>query len=99
MSNEIHVHRLSPSGSGEWRAVRDDGTHVFDLRLQISSMLNGSKYFVISPRGELVRHGTFNFGLWEQKEMVQILADIVAAVVPGSEVHVDVSLPLRAAGG
>jgi hypothetical protein len=98
MSSKIHVHRPSPLGTDEWRAVRDDGAHLFDIRLQISSMLNGSRYFVISPRGEVVRDGTFNFGVWDPKEMAQVLAAIVTAVAPGSEVQVDLSRPRRAAG-
>ena len=47
-------------------------------------MLNGSRYFIISPRGEVVRDGTFNFGVWDQKEIAQVLAAVVGAVSPGS---------------
>lgn len=98
MSSAVHVHRLSPLGTDEWRVVRDVGFPP-DIRLQISSMLNGSRYFVISPHGEIMRGGTFNFGVWDPKEMAEVLAAIVAAVRPGSEVHVDLSLPRRMAGG
>jgi hypothetical protein len=96
MSDKIHVQRASPSGTDEWRAVRSDGVPLFEIRLQISSMLNGSRYFVISPRGEVVRHGTFHFGVWDHDEIVQILAAIVTTVVPGSDVDVELD-PLRRA--
>jgi len=97
MSDKIHVHRVSPPGMDEWRAVREDGTHLFDVRLQVSSMLNGSRYFVISPRGEVVRDGTFNFGVWNQDEISQVLAAIVTVIAPGSDVNIELSLPRRAA--
>ena len=45
MSDKIHVQRVSPFGTNEWRAVRSDGDPLFEIRLQISSMLNGSRYF------------------------------------------------------
>jgi hypothetical protein len=99
MSNTIHVHRLSPLGTDEWRALRDDGAHLFDIRLQISSMLNGSRYFIINPRGEVVRDGTFNFGVWDQSEIAHVLAAIVGVVSPGSQVQVDLSILHRAAAG
>jgi hypothetical protein len=35
------VQRVSPSGTAEWRAVRSDGNPLFEIRLQLSSMLNG----------------------------------------------------------
>jgi hypothetical protein len=98
MSDSIHVQRVSPLGTDEWRATRDDGAHLFDVRLQISSMLNGSRYFVINPRGEVVRHGTFNFGVWNEQEIVQVLTAIVTTVSPGSDVRIELSLPRRAAG-
>ncbi len=98
MSNKVNVRRLAPLGTDDWRVLRDDGVHLFDIRLQISSMLNGSRYFVISPRGEVVRDGTFNFGVWDQNDIAQVLVAIVEAGAPGSEVDVDLSLPRRAAG-
>jgi hypothetical protein len=96
MSDKIHVQRVSPSGTAEWRAVRSDGSPLFEIRLQLSSMLNGSRYFVISPRGDVVRHGTFNFDAWDSSAIVQVLSAIVAAVSPGSEVDVEVEAPRRA---
>jgi len=98
MSDKIHVQRASPFGNDEWRAVRSDGDPLFEIRLQISSMLNGSRYFVLSPRGEVVRHGTFNFGAWNYAEIAQILAAIVTAVSPGAEVDVELDPPQRASG-
>ena len=98
MSDKIHVHRVSPFGTYDWRAVRSDGDPLFEIRLQISSMLNGSRYFVISPRGEVVRHGTFNFGVGNHDEIAQVLAAIVTTVAPGSEVDVEIDPPHRASG-
>jgi hypothetical protein len=98
MSDKIHVQRVSPFGTDEWRAVRDDGDLLFEIRLQISSMLNGSRYFVISPRGEVVRHGTFNVEVWNYPEIVEVLTAIITTVAPGSEVDVEID-PLRQASG
>ena len=98
MSDKVHVQRVSPFGTDEWRVVRSDGDPLFEIRLQISSMLNGSRYFVISPRGEMVRHGTFNFGVWSYPEIAQILAAIVTTVAPGAEVDVELDPPHRASG-
>ena len=101
MSDKIHVQRVSPFGTDEWRAVRGDGELLFEIRLQISSMLNGSRYFVFSPRGDVVRHGTFNLGalgVWSYPEIVEALTAIITAVVPGSEVDVKID-PLRQASG
>lgn len=98
MSDKIHVRRASPSGTAEWRAVRSDGDPLFDIRLQLSSMLNGSHYFVISPRGEVVRHGTFNFDAWDYPAITQVLAAIVTTIIPGSEVDIEQTPPQRASG-
>ena len=96
MSEKIHVQRVSPFGTAEWRAVRSDGDPLFEIRLQLSSMLNGSRYFVISPRGEVVRHGTFNFDAWDSPAIVQVLEAIVTTVAPGSEVDVELDPPRSA---
>jgi len=98
MSDKIHVQRVSSFGKADWRAVRSNGAPLFEIRLQISSMLNGSHYFVIGPRGEVVRHGTFNFDTWDYPEIAQILTAIVTAVVPGSEVDVELDAPQQASG-
>ena len=99
MSNTIHVHRVSPFGTADWRATREDGMHLFDVRLQISSMMNGSRYFILGPRGDVVRHGTFNFGVWDEREIGRVLAAIVEVVSPGARVEVDVGVVDRAAAG
>ena len=98
MSDKIHVRRMSSFGTAEWCAVRNDGEPLFEIRLQLSSMLNGSRYFVIGPRGEVVRHGTFNFDAWDSAAMVEVLSAIVATVAPGSQVDVEVEAPRQASG-
>jgi hypothetical protein len=98
MSDKIHVQRVSLSGTSEWRAVGSDGNPLFEIRLQISSRMNGSHYFVIGPRGEVVRHGTFHFDFWDYPSIVQVLTAIVTTVVPGSEVDVERDALQRASG-
>ena len=100
MSDKIHVQRVSSFGTDEWRAVHGDGETLFEIRLQLSAMFNGSRYFVFSPRGEVVRHGTFHFELWDYPTICQVLTAIVRAVAPESEVEVEVELeaPQRASG-
>jgi hypothetical protein len=61
-------------------------------------MMNGSRYFVIDPRGEVVRHGTFDFDAWDYPAIVQVLTAIVTTIVPGSEVDVERNAPQRASG-
>ena len=98
MSDKIHVQRVSPSRMYDWRAVRSDGYPLFEIRLQISSRMNGSHYFVMNLRGEVVRHGTFQFDFWDYPTIVQILTAIVTATVPGSEVEVELDAPQQASG-
>lgn len=98
MIDKIHVQRVSLSGTNEWRAVGSDGNPLFEIRLQISSRMNGSHYFVISPRGEVVRHGTFHFDFWDYPAIVQVLTAVVTAVAPGSQVDVEID-PLQRASG
>lgn len=98
MSDKIHVQRVSPFGTSEWRAVRSDGHPLFEIRLQISSMLNGSHYFVIGPRSEVIHHGTFNFEVWDYSAMAQVLTAIIKTVAPDSEVEVEIE-PLQRASG
>jgi len=61
MSNKIQVKRIAHFGTSEWRAVGYDGNPLFEIRLQLSSRLNGSHCFVFRPRGDVIHHGTFNF--------------------------------------
>lgn len=98
MSEKIHVQRASSYGTAEWRAVRSNGDLVFEIRLQLSSMLNGSRYFVLGPHGEVVRHGTFNFDAWDSPAIVKVLSAIITAVAPGSEVEVEIDSLRRASG-
>jgi hypothetical protein len=98
MSEKIHVERMSPFGTAEWRAVRANGDSLFEIRLQISSRLNGSRYFVIGPRGDVVRHGSFHFDAWDSPAIAEVLTAIVTTVAPGAEVDVAISPPQRASG-
>ena len=98
MSEKIHIERVSPFGTAEWRAVRSDGALLFEIRLQISSRLNGSRYFVIGPRGDVVRHGTFHFDAWDHAAIAEVLTAIVTTIAPGAEVDVEISPPQRASG-
>jgi hypothetical protein len=98
MSEKVHVERVSPFGTADWRAVRSNGDPLFEIRLQISSRLNGSRYFVIGGRGEVVRHGSFHFDTWDYPAIAEVLAAIVTTVAPGAEVEVEISPPQRASG-
>jgi hypothetical protein len=98
MSEKVHVERVSPFGIAEWRAVGSNGDALFEIRLQISSRLNGSRYFVIGARGEVVRHGKFHFDAWDYPAIAEVLTAIVTTVAPGAEVNVEISPPQRASG-
>jgi hypothetical protein len=97
MSDRIQIQRVSPFGTGDWRAVGSSGEVLFDIRLQISAQFNGSRYFVISPRdGHVVRHGSFHFETWDYPAMTEVLVGIVTQIVPGSEVEVELQPPQQA---
>lgn len=66
----------------------DDGTHICDIRLSISSMLNGSRYYIIQG-GEVVKDGTFNFGLWDRETIRETLVAIVRSMYQGADVTVE----------
>jgi hypothetical protein len=98
VSNKIQVQRIAHFGTSEWRAVGNDGNPLFEIRLQLSSRLNGSHYFVLGPRGEVIHHGTFHFEVWDYAAMAQVLMAIVKTVAPDSEVDVEIE-PLQRASG
>jgi hypothetical protein len=98
MSEKIHVERVSPFETAEWRAVGSNGDPLFEIRLQISSRLNGSRYFVIGARGDVVRHGSFHFETWDYASITEVLTAIVTTLVPGAEVEVEISPPQQASG-
>ena len=98
MSEKIHVERVSPYGTAEWRAVRNNGDPLFEIRLQISSRLHGSRYFVIGPQGDVVRHGNFHFDAWDHSAIAEVLTAIVTTVAPGAEVDIEISPPQQASG-
>lgn len=83
--------RITPTapGTSDWRAERTDtGRALCDIRLNISSMLNASRYYVIID-GEVRREGTFNFDLWDAETIRDVLTQIVQKLVPGAQVEVD----------
>ncbi len=98
MINKIHVQRVSPFETSEWRVIGNNGDSLFEIRLQISAMLNGSRYFVLRPRGEVLHHGTFHFEVWDYPAMTQVLTAIVKTVAPDAEVDVETA-PLQQASG
>jgi hypothetical protein len=98
MSEKIHVERVSPFETAEWRAVRSNGDLLFEIRVQISARLNGSRYFVIGSQGEVVRHGSFHFDAWDHSAIAEVLTAIVTTVVPGAEVEVEIRPPQQVSG-
>lgn len=87
---KVLVRRLGGRlGGDHYRASYDDGRELFDIRLDVSSMLNGSRFYVFTTEdGTLVGEGTFNFGVWNEKEIRRTLEAIVRSKIHGAEVDV-----------
>ena len=87
------------SDTYDWRAVfADNGAYVCDIRLSISSMLTGSRYYVLSDdRG--VKEGTFKFQLWDLETIRETVTAILRSMYADANVVVELpSPPSRAAG-
>jgi hypothetical protein len=94
--------RVAPTsfGTSDWRAeFVDNSAYICDIRLDISSMLNGSRYYVL--QGDmLAKEGSFNFGVWDHDTVRDVLTKIVRSMY--AEANVEVDMPARhgrAAGG
>ncbi|HKY36530.1 MAG TPA: hypothetical protein VJN18_11360 [Polyangiaceae bacterium] len=87
-------------GTSDWRAeFIDNGKYICDIRFDISSMLNGSRYYVLQD-GVVAKEGSFNFGVWDYDAVRDVLAQIVRRMYAGASVEVEMPRPRgRAAGG
>ncbi len=72
----------------DWRVTFDDGTYICDIRLSISSMLNGSRYYVFEG-DQLGKEGTFNFGVWDWDTVKETVTAIVKSLYADAEVSFD----------
>ena len=70
-----------------WLASYEDGTPLFEIRLEISSMLNGSRFYIVSPAGDVVGDGTFDFGVWDARTRQETLAAIVKSKIHDAAVR------------
>lgn len=97
MAEAIHVIRTG-FGKTDWRAeFADNGRYVCDIRIQLSSMLNGSHYYVLRD-GKVVKDGSFNFDTWTEETERDLLTAIVRSMYPEATVTIDLTRPQRAAG-
>jgi hypothetical protein len=86
-------------GTNEWRAVDEDtGDYLCDIRLSISSMLNGSRYYVL-VNDSLKRDGTFNFGVWDHEAIQETVKAILHSMYEGAEITVELPRPTEKAVG
>ena len=79
-------------GTADWRVEFADGKYVCDIRLEISSMMNASRYYVLTD-GQLAKEGTFNFDAWDYEAAGELLSQIVRSMYPSASV--DVRVPQR----
>jgi hypothetical protein len=92
MADKIRIQRAFPFGTGDWRAIRGSST-LFDINLQISSMRNGSCYFVLGADGNVITHGRFHVDFWDPSTMRDVLVAIVTKLVLESDVDVELDGP------
>jgi hypothetical protein len=87
MKPNIHVAFEAPS---TWAVRFEDGAAICQIKLSISSMLNGSRYYVIVD--DLVsKEGTFNFGVWDDATARDLLSRLVRSMYPDAAVTVQAS--------
>lgn len=91
MAEAIRVFPTS-FGTSDWHVEFTDGGYICDIRLEISSMLNASRYYVLHD-GKLVKEGTFNFGVWDYDAVREVLTALVKSMYSDATVTID--LPTR----
>lgn len=87
MSEKILVY---PVGfhTADWRAeFADNHAHICDIRLSISSMLDGSRYYILQ-NDTVVNEGTFNFGVWDWETAKELITRIIKGMYPSADVEV-----------
>jgi len=88
MSNRIFVVPRSTQSMNDWRVLTEDGRFICDINLMVSSMLNGSRYHILDKIGRVVKNGVFNFGVWDEDTIEQLLTELVHKVAPDAEVEI-----------
>ena len=98
MSEKIRAY-MTGNGTADWRAeFVDNGAYICDIRLSISSVLNGSHYYVLRE-GSLVKEGTFNFGVWDWDAVREVVEAILRSMYSDARITVEVpAQPGKAAG-
>jgi hypothetical protein len=98
MSETIYVH-MTGNGTADWRAeFANSHAYICDIRLTISSMLNGSHYYVLHDEG-LVKEGTFKFGAWDSDAAREVVEAIMRSMYPDASIIVEAPVrPGMAAG-
>lgn len=93
-----HSIRVVPTsyGTTDWRVTFDDGRFICDIRLVISSMLNGSRYYVLDGEGGVVKEGTFSFDVWDLSAVHETVTAIVRSMYADAKVSVELHLQRRA---
>jgi len=85
-------------GTRDWRVEFADGREICDIRLAVSSMLNGSRYYIIVD-DMVTKEGTFNFGVWDWDTVRELLTALVKSMYPDAEISVAIPQSSRAANG
>lgn len=96
MAEAIHVVRTG-FGKTDWRAeFAESGSYICDIRIQLSLMLNGSRYYVLRD-GKVVKDGSFNFDTWTEETERDLLTGIVRSMYPEATVTIDLARPRSSA--
>jgi hypothetical protein len=79
--------------TNSWNVAFDDGRFICAIRLVISSMLNGSRYYVLDEEGGVIKEGTFNFEVWDHAAVRDTVTAIVRSMYPTADVTVNSNAP------
>lgn len=97
MAEAIRVFPTS-FGTSDWRVELVDGRYICDVRVEISAMLNASRYYVLHD-GKLVKEGTFNFDVWDDDAVRELLTALVKSMYADATVTIDRPARMRRAVG
>ncbi|MDQ7814222.1 MAG: hypothetical protein RDU25_00225 [Patescibacteria group bacterium] len=92
--------RVYPTGLGtrDWRVEFADGRQICDIRLAVSSIMNGSRYYIIVD-GTVTKEGTFDFAVWDWDAARELLTALVRSMYLDAEISVEIPQTSRAVNG
>lgn len=85
-------------GTADWRVERAGGTYLCDIRIELSALFYGSRYFILRD-GEFRKMGKLTLDFWDEETVREVLTEIVHEMYPDARVTVEMPQRLRRAAG